>query len=186
MYTFVELQEKGLSSYQIKCLVRDKKLYKIENGLYSTKEKNSNLEIITKLYNNNIVTLNSAFFYYGLIKKEPDIIFLATVQKARKIKRENIKQIFMSDHLLHIGEVKMKYKNVSFNTYCLERLLIELVRNKTSIDSLIYDETINSYKKLVKLLNKNKIKEYINYFKDPKIEYRINKEVYGGTLWKKE
>lgn len=182
MYTFVELQNKGLSSYQIKCLVRDEKLYKIENGLYSTSKDNSLLEIVTKLYSNDIITLNSAFFYYGLIKKEPDIIYIASVQKARKIKRENIKQIFMSDHLLHIGEVKMKYRNISFNTYSLERLLIELVRNKTSIDSLIYDETINSYKKIVRLLNKNKIKEYINCFKDPKIEYRINKEVYEGTL----
>ena len=86
----------------------------------------------------------------------------------------------MSDHLLHIGEAKMKYKNISFNTYCLERLLIELVRNKTSIDSTIYDEAIKSYKKITRLLNKTKLDEYISYFKDNKIKYRIEKEVYGN------
>lgn len=182
MFTFTDLQSKGLSSYQIKKLVEEGKLYKIENGLYSTKKENTNLEVIATLYTKDIITLNSAFYYYGLIKKEPSIIYIASVQKARKIKRDNIKQIFMSDHLLHIGEVKMKYKNVSFNTYSLERLLIELVRNKTSIDSITYDEAINSYKKLINLLNKNKVKEYITYFKDPKIEYRINKEVYNGNL----
>jgi len=179
MYTFVDLQNKGLSSYQIKKLIEEGKLYKIENGLYSTKKNNSLLEIVTTLYPKDIITLNSAFFYYGLIKKEPDVIYLASVQKARKIKRDNIKQIFMSDHLLHIGEVKMKYKNTSFNTYSLERLLIELVRNKTSIDSTIYDQVINSYKKITKLLNKNKLDEYISYFKDNKIKYRIDKEVFG-------
>ena len=180
MYTFVDLQNKGLSSYQIKKLVSEGKLYKIENGLYSIKKNNSLLEVVTTLYPNDIITLNSAFFYYGLIKKEPSIIYIASVQKARKIKRGNIKQIFMSDHLLHIGEVKMKYKNISFNTYSLERLLIELVRNKTSIDSNIYDEVINSYKKITKLLNKSKLEEYISYFKDSKIKYRILKEVYGN------
>ncbi len=179
MYTFVDLQNNGLSSYQIKKLISEGKLYKIENGLYSTKKNNSLLEIAATLYSKDIITLNSAFFYYGLIKKEPDMIYLASVQKARKIKRDNIKQIFMSDHLLHIGEVKMKYKNISFNTYCLERLLIELVRNKTSIDSVIYDQVINSYKKITRLLNKNKLDEYISYFKDNKIKYRIDKEVFG-------
>lgn len=179
MYTFVDLQNKGLSSYQIKKLVNEGKLYKIENGLYSTKKNNSLLEVAATLYTSDIITLNSAFFYYGFIKKEPDMIYLASVQKARKIKRDNIKQIFMSDHLLHIGEVKMKYKNISFNTYCLERLLIELVRNKTSIDSVIYDQVINSYKRITKLLNKSKLEEYISYFKDSKIKYRIDKEVFG-------
>lgn len=179
MYTFVDLQNRGLSSYQIKKMVNEGKLYKIENGLYSTKKNVNLLEIAATLYSKDIITLNSAFYYYGLTKKEPNMIYIASLQKARKIKRENIRQIFMSDHLLHIGEVKMKYKNVSFNTYCLERLLIELVRNKTSIDSVIYDEVINSYKKITKLLNKKKIDEYITYFKDPKIEYRINKEIYG-------
>ena len=86
----------------------------------------------------------------------------------------------MSDHLLHIGEVKMKYKNISFNTYSLERLLIELVRNKTSIDSNIYDEVINSYRKITKLLNKNRLEEYMSYFKDNKIKYRILKEVFDS------
>ena len=179
MFTFVDLQNKGLSSYQIRKLVNEGKLYKIENGLYSNKKNNSLLEIATTLYPNDIITLNSAFFYYGLIKKEPNIIYLASVQKARKIKRDNIKQIFMSDHLLHIGEAKMKYKNISFNTYCLERLLIELVRNKTSIDSNIYDEAIKSYKKIIKLLNITKLNEYIFKFKDKKIKYRIEKEVFG-------
>ena len=88
MYTFVDLQNKGLSSYQIKKLVSDGKLYKIENGLYSTKKNNSLLEIAATLYTKDIITLNSAFFHYGLIKKEPDKIYLASVQKARKIKRE--------------------------------------------------------------------------------------------------
>ena len=69
--------------------------------------------------------------------------------------------------------------NISFNTYSLERLLIELVRNKTSIDSVIYDQVINSYKKITRLLNKNKLDEYISYFKDNKIKYRIDKEVFG-------
>ena len=180
MYTFVDLQNKGLSSYQIKKLVSEGKLYKIENGLYSTKKNNSLLEVVATLYIQDIITLDSAFFYYGLIKKEPEVIYLASLQKARKIKRDNVKQIFMSDHLLHIGEVKMKYKNISFNTYCLERLLIELVRNKTSIDSVVYDEAIKSYKKITRLLNKSKLDEYITYFKDNKIKYRIEKEVYGN------
>ena len=33
-------------------------------------------------------------------------------------------------------------------------------------------------KKIVKLLNKNKINEYVKFFKDPKILYRLNHEIF--------
>lgn len=185
VYTYVELKKKGFNHYQIKKMVENQTLYKIKEGLYSKEKEPSFLECMVKLHPNSIVTLNSAFHYYGLLKKEPENLYLATVQKARKIKESKVKQIFMSDHLYKIGVVPMTYKGIVFKTYCLERLLIELVRYKTDFEYETYHEIMNSYKKILKLLNKNKLEEYVQYFRDKKIKIRIERELYGEKNDKK-
>lgn len=179
VYTYIELKKKGLNNYQIKKMVENETLYKIKEGVYSNEKEPSFLEYMTKIHPNSIVTLSSAFHYYGLLKKEPEFLYLATVQKARKIKDDRVKQIFMSDHLYKIGVVPMTYKSIAFKTYSLERLLIELVRYKTDFQYETYQEIMKSYKRILKLLNKNKLEEYMQFFKDKKIRMRIEKELYG-------
>ena len=102
---------------------------------------------------------------------------VATKQKDRKIKNEKIKQIFVTDSLYKVGIQTITYKGFKIQIYDLERLLIDIVRNKVNIPYEEYKEIINNYHKLSKLLNKNKLNEYIVYFKDEKIIDRIKKEV---------
>jgi hypothetical protein len=68
--------------------------------------------------------------------------------------------------------------NVNMRAYNLERLLIEIVRNKTNIDNDSYNEIVENYSKISNLLNKKKLEEYILHFKNPKIQERIDKEVF--------
>ena len=84
----------------------------------------------------------------------------------------------MTDSLYDIGANKITYQGFNIMIYDLERLLIEVVRNKVNLDYDIYREIIGSYKRIKKLLNKNKLNEYIVNFKDVKIVDRINKEVF--------
>ena len=83
----------------------------------------------------------------------------------------------MTDSLYPIGMNKVKYLGFDIKIYNLERLLVEVLRNKKTLDFELYQEIINGYKKISKLLNKNKIDEYISYFKDPKISYRLKNDV---------
>ena len=46
------------------------------------------------------------------------------------------------------------------------------------MDFNLYSKIILGYKKIVRLLNKNKIGRYVQFFKDPMIMYRIENEVY--------
>lgn len=178
LYLYKDLTKKGLSDYQIKKQVQDKKLFMVQKGAYSTTENYDYLEYLTKKHPNGIVTLETACICYSLIKKSPDIYYLATKQKDRKIKDEKVKQIFMTDSLYNVGANIITYQNYKIKIYDLERLLVEVVRNKVHMQFDIYTEIIYSYQKISKLLNKNKIKKYIELFKDKRIEERINKEVF--------
>ena len=103
---------------------------------------------------------------------------IATKQKDRKIKKENLKQIFMSDDLYNLGINILKFEGVKIKTFDIERLLIEVVRNKTNIDYEVYEEIIQSYRKLKNLLNKRKLQSYLPFFKDKRIVNRIATEVF--------
>ena len=177
VYLYRDLEKRGLSDYQIKKFVKDKKLFMIGKGIYSDKEKYNYLELIAVKHPNAVFTLETAAYIYGLIKKNEKPYVIATKQKDRKIKDDNIKQIFTTDKLYNTGVSKVTYQGFNIMVYDLERLLIDIVRNKVNMDYDRYHEIINSYKKISSLLNKNKLNEYIVMFKDPKIIDRIKNEV---------
>ena len=177
IYLYTDLTKKDLSDYQIKKMVKDNKLYMIKKGVYSETIDYSYLELIAVKHPNAVFTLETAAYVYGLIKNNNVPYVIATKQKDRKIKDENIKQIFTTDKLYNIGVSKITYQGYNILIYDLERLLIDVVRNKVNMDYDVYHEIIDSYKKIAKLLNKNKLNDYIIGFKDPKIVDRIKREV---------
>ncbi len=177
IYLYTNLRKKNLSDYQIKKLVKDNKLFMIKKGIYSDTKDYSYLELIAVKHPNAVFTLETAAYCYGLIKKNHTPYVIATKQKDRKIDDENIKQIFVTNKLYRLGVSKITYHNYNILIYDLERLLIDVVRNKVNMDYEVYHEIISNYKKISKLLNKNKLNNYIAYFKDSRISDRINKEV---------
>ena len=178
IYMYNDFVKKGISDYKIKKLVSDKKLFMIKKGVYSTSEDYSHLEYISKKHPNAVFTLETACHCYGLTKKDSYPYVIATKQKDRKIKDEKIKQIFMTNSLYETGISKITYQGYNILIYDLERLLIDVVRNKVNIEYNLYHEIINSYKKISKLLNKNKLNDYIVKFKDPRIIERIKTEIF--------
>lgn len=182
IYLYTDLTKKGLSDYQIKKKVSSNELYMIKKGAYSTTPNYNYLEYISKKHPNAVFTLLTACHCYGLYKKKIDKYFLATKQKDRKILDDQIKQIFMTDHLYQIGISKITYQGFNILIYDLERLLIEIVRNKVNLSYDDYHEVIGNYQKIVKLLNKSKLNQYISSFKDPKIRMRIEKEVFKNVI----
>ena len=177
IYMYTDLTRKGLSDYQIKKMVSNEELFMIKKGIYSDKKDYNYLEVIAKKHPNAVFTLETAAYCYGLISKNKIPYVIATKQKDRKINDEHIKQIFTTDKLYNTGISKITYQGFNILIYDLERLLIDIVRNKVNMDYDVYHEIITNYKKISKLLSKNKLNEYIVNFKDPKIVDRIKREV---------
>lgn len=178
IYLYKDLTKKGLSDYQIKQKIKNNELYMIKKGVYSTCPNYDYLEYISKKHPNAVYTLTTACYCYGFIKNNKTPYYIATKQKDRKIHDENVKQIFMTTSLYNLGISKITYHNFNILIYDLERLLIEIVRNKTNLDYETYQEIINSYRRISKLLNKNKLNIYISNFKDKKIIERIDREIF--------
>ena len=177
IYSYKNLSEKGYSDYQIKRMVEDNKLFFINKGIYSTEKNFNYLEYISVKHPNAVITLESACYCYGLLKKEKPFYRIATKQKDRKIKDDKIKQTFMTDKFYYMGVNVITYKGFKIKIYDLERVLVEVARNKIVIDYDDYHEIMMNYKKLGRLINKDKLYNYIKEFKDDRVESRIKKEL---------
>lgn len=160
LLSYQECIEKYGNDYKIKKSIQNGELYMMEKGIYSDKRYVSELEIISKKYPNAIMTLNSAFYYYGLTDTIPDLYHVATPKNARKISDARVKQIYENSEAFDLGKITMSYEGVDIFIYNRERLLVELVRNKHKIPFDLYKELITNYRKIVHELNLSAVAEY--------------------------
>lgn len=54
------------NNYRLNKALKDKKIFKIESGIYSNQEFVNYLLVISQKYPNAVFTSDSAFFYYNL------------------------------------------------------------------------------------------------------------------------
>ena len=174
LYTRKEISKTYTSTYQLNKALKDKKIFKIQNGIYSDEEF-----VITKKYPSFIFTMDSAFYYWDLTDVIPDRFCLATKQTSIRFKDDDIKQYFIKTDLFEFGKTTLNVENVEINIYDKERMLVELVRKKTQLPLDYYKEIISSYRKIVNTLDSFKISKYISYYKNEQTLYnRVQSEVY--------
>ena len=159
-----ELIEKYKSDYEIKKLIQEGKIFKIEKGIYSDKKDVNYLEIISKKYPNAIFTMDSAFYYHNLTDVIPEKEHLALKRDSTKISDSRIKVVYYQDKFFDIGKSTLNINGVEVKVYDKERMLIELIRNRKSIGFDYYKEIIANYREIKETLNTKKIAEYISNF----------------------
>ena len=119
------------------------------------------LEIISKKYSNAIITLNSAFYYYGLTDTIPNFYYVATPKSSRKISDTRVKQIYENSEAFEMGKTIIEYEGVDITIYNKERLLVELIRNKWKMPFDLYKELIISYRKIIHELDIATVTDYV-------------------------
>ncbi len=179
IYSYKELLEKYGSRYNIKKAINNKEIYKVENGIYSTKKVVDPIIIFSKKYPSGVLTMDSAFYIYDLTDIIPDKVYLATPSNYRSIKNEKIVQIFTDKKRLNFGKESLKINEYTVNIYNKERLLVELIRKRKQIPFDYYKEIISNYREIVDELDMKKIEEYLSLFKnDLNLSEALQREVF--------
>lgn len=167
IYTTSELIQLLGNFSKINVAINKGKYHKVSHGLYSDESPYlTELESLFARYPNAILTLESAFDYYGMSDYIPDEYVVATAQNAHKIRIKKVKQIFVSNDLLNIGKTTIKTEYGIINIYDKERMLIELFRLKSKLSYDYYKEVVNSYRTLFKKgeLDMYKVLKYCQCF----------------------
>ncbi len=153
------LKEYG-SDYFIKQKINTGELFKIEKGIYSKNESIPTIALLSYKYPKAIITMDTAFYLYGMTDEIPDECTMATKREAAPIVDKRVKQIFMPKELLSIGATTIDYKGYKVPIFDRERMLIELVRYKGKMPFTYYKEIILNYRRILPQLNVEKIRDY--------------------------
>ena len=153
------------TDYRIQNLLKSEKLFKVQEGIYSTDKYFSIQELISLKYPDAIFTMDSAFYAHGLTDEIPDIYHLATRRETTRIKDERIKQYFMKNNIFELGKTEIEFQGEKIKVYNQERMLIELIRNKSKIPLDYYKEIIGNYRKCIYEMDFGQISEYAEHFK---------------------
>lgn len=153
------LKEYG-SDYFINQMVAKGKLFRVDKGIFSEKEYVPELALLSYKYPKAIITMETAFYLYGLTDEVPDICSMATKREAAPIADTRVKQVFIPKDLLELGVTTIDYKGYDIQIFDKERMLIELIRYKSKLPYNYYKEILGNYRRLLPQLNVEKIRNY--------------------------
>lgn len=166
LYSYNDIFEKLGNDYQILKAIKNEEIFKLASGVYSDDKNVSELQVIAFKYSNAIFTMDSAFYYLGLTDTIPEKYHLATDRDASKISNELVKQYFYPKSKLESGKEKIEYQGSTIYVYNLERMLIELIKNKKTIPFDYYKELIDNYRNRIYSLDVQKIQQYLENYND--------------------
>lgn len=172
-------EQQYANAYHITQSLNDKRIYRIERGIYSDTPHVSELAIIQKKYPKVIFTMESAFYYHGLTTDIPDYYYIATPAKAARLKDSRIKQVYVPDKVFPLGLVEQEQEGTTIRIYDKERMLIELLRYKDKLPYDYYKEILRNYRKIVDRLDIERIQEYATVFPKSEVLWkRLDEEVF--------
>ena len=164
LMTTSECMAKYGSFYQIAQAVRSGELHKIAHGVYSDNKRYRDVELLLKKYPAAVVTMLSAYYYYGLTDNVPDKIHVAVERDGTKIRDTNVVEYFVPKGTGGIGVVNSELHGMELRIFDKERLLIETVRMRTKMPLDLYHEVVGNYRKEAAALYPAKMEDYPDSF----------------------
>ena len=148
------------SDYHIGQEIEAGRLFRVEKGIFSDERYVPENAIIAHKYPQGVMTLLSAFYHYGLTDVIPDCCDLATDRDAAKIQDRRVRQHFLPGSFVSDGVVMDQEHDFPIRIYSQERLLVELLRNKSKLPFDLYKEVLLNYRKIMPQLNIQMIQDY--------------------------
>lgn len=160
VFTFAKCIEMFGSKYLIKKALAEGHLFRIAKGFYSESEHVLEVSLISAKYPKAVFTMNTAFYHYGLTDSIPEKYYLAA-ERGAKISDKSVALKFENSDILLLGAVQENLNGTMVTMYNRERMLLELIRNKTSMTFDYYKEIVLSYRRILDNLDMQLVQDYL-------------------------
>lgn len=177
-----QLSKLKIDSRKINSLINNGVIERIATGYYRLNSGTiSEAAIISRLFADGILWLNTSLFYYGYSDRTPmewDIIISKNASPSRfDIDYPHIKPFFVESSRLAYGVTTIKIDGCSINIFDRDRLICECLKYESEIDKETFNKAIQAY---IADPKKN-IKNLIAYAKKRKVLNRVQ-DVIGVWL----
>ena len=166
------------NAYKLSQAISGGTIFKLEEGIYSTNNREPELGIIMKKYPKAVLAGEYAFYVHGLTNLIPEKYDLATTSKAAKLADKRVRQIYVREDIFNLGIEEKEENGILVKIYDKERMLIELLRAKNSMPYDLYKEILIHYREIISDLEIWRIQEYASVFpKSKMISKALDEEV---------
>ena len=159
--------DKKISTIHIRELLTNGDIEKVSHGnywgAYLKKEKPANYKMIEACMTNPkaVICGPSACYYHGLLKKEPDSLFIATLRTDRGGMKLTfpVSRHYFSEQTFEKDIVTFKYEAVTVRVYDIDHSVVDCIRLADRIDEDTLDAILRAYRRSTKR-NLKKAYEY--------------------------
>jgi|LGOV01.1.fsa_nt_gb predicted transcriptional regulator of viral defense system len=146
-----EFQEAGYHHGILKELVNEDIIVKLKRGYYEWQNEEfvSDATIITKLFPDAVVYLDSALFIYGYIDRTPNEWHLAVARGSARprfnIDYPKVKPHYIEKKYMSIGKTKTYYEGQEISIFDRDRTICDVIRHANKMDKELVNQSIKNY-----------------------------------------
>ena len=158
--SYAEALDKYGSRHFVRKALKEKQLVRFGQNQYSTDKVYDSMDAAIKQYPSAIVTGITAYYIHGLTDTVPDTVDLATKRGGTKIVLPYVTQHFIPKEWLDTGSITLFYDGSFIPIYDQERMLLELMRNRSKLPFDLYKEIVAAYRARQDSLNIHRLQDY--------------------------
>ena len=145
-----QLAALGIDYRRILDFVEHKDIIRIKNGYYTYGiERFSEEALVSKLFPDAVLCMESALYAYGYISHKPYGFHLAVdknTSKSRfKMDYPKVIPYYTEPEVLKIGVATIEYEECTFQIYDKDRLICDCLKYESKMDRVDFKEAIQSY-----------------------------------------
>ncbi len=145
-----DLHETGVDFRRIQTFVEEGKLTRVKNGYYTSKILNySEEQLITAMFEDGVLTMESGAFYYGYLKQRPahwSIAISKNTSKSRfKLDYPIVVPFYTEPDVLERGVTEVEVSGKKMKIYTKERLICDILKYQEKMEPRYFKEAVLSY-----------------------------------------
>ena len=145
------LRENGFYNQKLQKLIRDGTIEQIRRGYYQLIDENSfsDVRIITSLFPDGVLCMESALDYYGYTERTPDSWLIAVDEKTSRtrfrIAYPAISPHFVASSKFNIGISQGEIEGTEIRVYDRERTICDCLTHRNKMDAEVFNDAIRNY-----------------------------------------
>ena len=145
-----DIEALGVDYRRLIAFVDEGRLRRVKNGYYTTcTTEYSEEQLIATMYPDGVLTMESALFYYGYLKKKPlgwSIAISKNTSKSRfKVEYPVVEPFYTEDEVLEFGVGEIPFADGNMKIYTKDRLICDVIKYQEKVDHEDFKEALRSY-----------------------------------------
>lgn len=145
-----DIEALGIDYRRILTFLDEGKLRRVKNGYYTTcTTEYTEEQLIATMYPDGILTMESALYRYGYLKKKPlgwSIAISKNTSKSRfKVEYPVVEPFYTEDEVMTLGVTEIPFAEGGMKIYTRDRLICDVIKYQDKMDREDFKEALRSY-----------------------------------------